>query len=73
MWRIRPDRASFKSFRTAVAIRGKDGVVFGIEKLVTSKLHEPGSNKRLFTVDRHIGVVSTVEQNGLFLFAVLKN
>lgn len=41
---------------TAIAIRGKDGVVFGIEKLVTSKLHEPGSNKRLFTVDRHIGV-----------------
>lgn len=59
--------ASFNSFRTAIAIRGKDGVVFGIEKLVTSKLHEPGSNKRLFTVDRHIGVVSTLEQCGCYL------
>ena len=36
--------------------------MFGIEKLITSKLHEPGSNKRVFTVDRHIGVVSSVEQ-----------
>lgn len=44
--------------RTAIGIRGKDGVVFGVEKLVTSKLHEAGSNKRIFTVDRHVGVVS---------------
>jgi len=43
---------------TAIGIRGKDGVVFGVEKLVTSKLHEAGSNKRIFTVDRHVGVVS---------------
>ena len=31
--------------------------MFGVEKLVTSKLHEEGSNKRIFTVDRHIGIV----------------
>lgn len=43
--------------RTAVALRGKDGVVFAVEKLVTSKLHEPGSNKLIFTVDEHVGVV----------------
>lgn len=41
---------------TAIAIRGKDGVVFGVEKLITSKLHEPTSNKRIFTIDKHIGV-----------------
>ena len=46
------------SCSTAIAIRGKDGVVFGVEKLVTSKLHEPTSNKRIFTIDKHIGVVS---------------
>ncbi|XP_067681248.1 proteasome subunit alpha type-3-like [Haliotis asinina] len=40
---------------TAIGIRGKDGVVFGVEKLVTSKLYEPGSNKRIFNVDKHIG------------------
>lgn len=43
--------------RTAIALRGKDGVVFAVEKLVTSKLYEPGTNKRIFTIDRHIGMV----------------
>jgi len=41
---------------TSVALRGKDGVVFAVEKLVTSKLYEAGANKRIFTVDKHIGV-----------------
>ncbi|XP_054710724.1 proteasome subunit alpha type-3-like [Uloborus diversus] len=41
---------------TAVGLRGKDGVVFAVEKLVTSKLYEPGANKRIFTIDRHVGV-----------------
>lgn len=40
---------------TAIGIRGKDGVVLGVEKLVTSKLYEQGANKRLFNIDRHIG------------------
>ena len=44
-------------YSTVVGLRCKDGVVFAVEKLVASKLHEPGSNRRLFTVDRHIGVV----------------
>lgn len=48
--------------RTAIGIRGKDGVVLGVEKLMTSKLHEAGSNKRIFTVDRHVGVVSWARQ-----------
>ncbi|KAI1304931.1 Proteasome subunit alpha type-3 [Halotydeus destructor] len=43
---------------TAIALRGKDGVVFAVEKLVTSKLYEPGTNKRLFSVDRHVGVAA---------------
>jgi 20S proteasome subunit alpha 7 len=41
---------------TCVALRGRDGVVLAVEKLVTSKLYEAGANKRLFTVDRHVGV-----------------
>jgi len=41
---------------TAVGLRGTDGVVFGMEKLVTSKLYEVGANRRLFTVDKHIGL-----------------
>ncbi len=41
---------------TAIAIRGKDGVVFAVEKIVTSKLFEKESNKRIFNVDRQVGV-----------------
>ncbi|KAK2162949.1 hypothetical protein LSH36_89g07017 [Paralvinella palmiformis] len=41
---------------TAIGIRGKDGVVFAVEKLVQSKLYERGSNKRIFTIDKHIGM-----------------
>ncbi|XP_064403650.1 proteasome subunit alpha type-3-like [Halichondria panicea] len=41
---------------TVVGICGKDGVVLGVEKLITSKLHEVSSNKRLFTIDRHVGI-----------------
>ncbi|KAH9495060.1 Proteasome subunit alpha type-3 [Bulinus truncatus] len=40
---------------TAIGIRGKDGVVFGVEKLITSKLYEVGDNKRILNIDRHIG------------------
>lgn len=41
---------------TAMGLRCKDGVVFGVEKLVTSKLYEPTTNKRIYTIDRHIGM-----------------
>ena len=41
---------------TAVALRGKDGVVFAVEKIVQSKLYESDANKRIFNVDRHVGV-----------------
>jgi len=43
--------------RTAIALRGSDGVVFAVEKLVTSKLHEDCTGKRLFSVESHIGMV----------------
>uniref|UniRef100_A0A0A9YLA3 Proteasome subunit alpha type n=1 Tax=Lygus hesperus TaxID=30085 RepID=A0A0A9YLA3_LYGHE len=41
---------------TVIGLRGKDGVVLAVEKLVTSKLYEPGANKRIFTIDTHIGM-----------------
>jgi len=41
---------------TAVALRGKDGIVFAVEKILTSKLHEKTTNKRIFTIDRHVGM-----------------
>nr|POE82728.1 putative proteasome subunit alpha type-7 [Quercus suber] len=42
---------------TAVGIRCKDGVVLALEKLVSSKLLKKDANKRIATVDRHVGVV----------------
>lgn len=43
---------------TAIGIRCKDGVVLAVEKIITSKLLKPGANKRIATVDRHVGIVS---------------
>ncbi|KAL9229347.1 hypothetical protein vseg_004824 [Gypsophila vaccaria] len=41
---------------TAVAIKCKDGVVLGVEKLVQSKMMLPGSNRRIHSVHRHSGM-----------------
>ena len=49
-----------------MGIRGRDGVVFGVEKLVLSKLYEYGANKRIIHIDNHIGMVSF-----LFFISVL--
>lgn len=43
-----------------IGLKGKDGVVFAVEKLVTSKLYEPGANRRIFSIDKNIGMVSVV-------------
>lgn len=42
---------------TSIGIRCRDGVVLAVEKVVASKLLKPGANKRIATVDRHLGVV----------------
>lgn len=42
--------------RTVIGLRGKDGVVFAIEKIITSKLYESGANKRIFNIDQHVGM-----------------
>jgi 20S proteasome subunit alpha 7 len=42
---------------TSIGIRCKDGVVLAVEKIVTSKLLKSGANKRIATVDRHLGIV----------------
>lgn len=56
---------------TVIALRGKDGVVFAVEKLVTSKLYEPGANKRIFHIDEHVGMVSKLIIRFLVKFIVL--
>lgn len=41
---------------TVIGLRGKDGIVFAVEKIVTSKLYEAGTNKRIFNIDQHVGM-----------------
>lgn len=42
---------------TVIGLKGKDGVVLAAEKIIMSKLHEPSSNRRIFNIDKHIGMV----------------
>jgi len=44
---------------TAVGVRCRDGVVLGVEKLITSKMLVEGSNRRIMTVDLHAGMALT--------------
>ncbi|XP_023015995.1 proteasome alpha7 subunit [Leptinotarsa decemlineata] len=41
---------------TIIGLKGTDGIVLAAEKLIMSKLHEPGTNRRIFNIDRHIGM-----------------
>ncbi|KAK9450577.1 nucleophile aminohydrolase [Limtongia smithiae] len=41
---------------TALGIRCADGVVLAVEKIVSSKLLVPGANKKIQTIDKHVGV-----------------
>jgi len=43
---------------TVIGVRVKDGVVFAVEKLIHSKLLLPDSNRRIQTIDRHIGMAT---------------
>ena len=47
---------------TAIGIRCKDGVVLAVEKIITSKLLKPGANKKIATVDRHVGIVRALAE-----------
>lgn len=42
---------------TSLGIKCDDGVVFAVEKLITSKLLVPGKNTKIQTIDRHVGCV----------------
>ncbi|KAL8914651.1 MAG: hypothetical protein Q9171_000832 [Xanthocarpia ochracea] len=44
---------------TAIGIRCRNGVVLAVEKIVTSKLLKPGANKRIASIDRNFGMISS--------------
>ncbi|CAM6048318.1 unnamed protein product [Sphagnum compactum] len=41
---------------TVVGVRCKDGVVLGVEKLISSKMLLEGSNRRIHAINRHAGM-----------------
>ncbi|CAH0560310.1 unnamed protein product [Brassicogethes aeneus] len=41
---------------TIIGLKAKDGVILAAEKLILSKLHETGTNRRIFNIDTHIGM-----------------
>jgi len=44
---------------TAIGLRVKGGVVLAVEKLVHSKLLVPGANRRIQTIDKHVGMATS--------------
>lgn len=58
MFQIEYAGKSVENSGTVIGLRGKDGVVLAVEKLITSKLYEPDSGTRIFTIDTSIGMVS---------------
>eukprot|EP01015_Nassula_variabilis_P030725 TRINITY_DN679_c0_g1_i12.p1 TRINITY_DN679_c0_g1~~TRINITY_DN679_c0_g1_i12.p1 ORF type:complete len:249 (-),score=34.64 TRINITY_DN679_c0_g1_i12:94-840(-) len=44
---------------TVIGVKCKDGIVLGSEKLLHSTLQVENTHKRIFTVDKHIGMVVT--------------
>jgi len=56
--RVLQNRSLYEQYyRTAIGLKVKDGIVLAVEKLIHSKLLMPEANRRIQTVDRHIGLV----------------
>ena len=54
---------------TSIAIRGKDGVVFAVEKIVTSKLYEKGANRQQEDLQHKIEIAAASLVNDARQFA----
>lgn len=60
MFQVEYAQKAVENSGTVIGLRCEDGVVLAVEKLVTSKLYEPGANKRIFNIDKHIGMVTKI-------------
>ena len=49
----------FLNTRTSLALRCKDGVVFAVEKLFSSALLVAGSDRRIYPLDKHMGMTAS--------------
>lgn len=43
---------------TLIGLRGKNGVVLAVEKIVRSSLYDDDAGARIYSIDKHIGLVS---------------
>ncbi|MCO5583434.1 hypothetical protein L7F22_037345 [Adiantum nelumboides] len=62
IFQIEYAQKAVESAGTVIAIKCKDGIVLGIEKLIDSKMllngDESSTNRRIFTIDEHIGLAT---------------
>lgn len=42
---------------TAIGIKCTDGIIMGVEKTLLSKMLVPGTHRRVYAIDRHVGLV----------------
>ncbi len=59
VFRVEYANKAVENSGTAVELRGKDVVVFAVEKIVTSKLYEETANCLVLSIDRHVGSTVT--------------
>lgn len=58
---------AIESGGTIIGLRGKNGVVLAVEKIVRSPLYEESSGARIYSIDKHIGIVSNIDnENDIF-------
>ncbi|XP_055389136.1 proteasome subunit alpha type-3 [Condylostylus longicornis] len=59
---------------TVIGLRGKDGVVLAVEKIVTSSLYEESAGARIYTIDKNIGLVlAGLLADGRYIVQVARN
>lgn len=42
---------------TTIGIKCSDGIIMGVEKTLLSKMLVPGTHRRIYAIDRHVGLV----------------
>jgi len=58
VYQVEYAQKTVESSGTSLALCCKDGVLFGVEKFLVSKMLVKGTNKRIFPVTRHMGMAS---------------
>ena len=59
LFQVEYAREAVKRGTTSIGIKCKDGVIFIVDKRITSKLIEPKSIEKIFQIDEHIGAATS--------------